>query len=79
MPPLFGIPLNIKRFAITKQRPPNPFSNLCLNMEALVSLYPKLVSGGFCIVDDYALTGCKAAVDDFHRQQRIDSELIGID
>ena len=39
MPPLFGIPLNIKRFAITKQRPPNPFSNLCLNMEALVSLF----------------------------------------
>ena len=47
--------------------------------EALKSLYPKLSRSGFCIVDDYALKGCKKAVDDFRSQNRIVSELKQID
>lgn len=42
-------------------------------MEALESLYPKLSKGGFCIIDDYGLEGCKMAVDDFRRKNGIDS------
>lgn len=33
--------------------------------DALTNLYPKLSPGGYIIIDDYALRGCKAAVDDF--------------
>jgi O-methyltransferase len=48
-------------------------------MESLESLYPKLSRGGFCIIDDYALPGCKSAVDDFRSKYRIDSEMKEID
>jgi O-methyltransferase len=49
-------------------------------MEALESLYPKLSSGGFCIIDDYgAVSGCKLAVDEFRSKHRIDSEMREID
>lgn len=48
-------------------------------MECLESLYPKLSRGGFCIIDDYALPGCKAAVNDFRSQYGIDSEMKQID
>jgi O-methyltransferase len=34
-------------------------------MDALVHLYPKLQIGGYCIIDDYALKGCAAAVHDY--------------
>jgi len=34
-------------------------------MVALRSLYPKVSPGGWVIIDDYALKGCRAAVDDF--------------
>lgn len=34
-------------------------------MWALVQLYPWLEPGGVCIVDDYALAGCRAAVDHY--------------
>src|SRR4030095_4998879 len=33
--------------------------------DALNNLYFKLSIGGFCIIDDYFLEGCKKAVDDF--------------
>lgn len=46
---------------------------------ALQSLYPKLSPGGFVIVDDYALRGCKAAVDDFRKAQAIIAEIHTID
>jgi O-methyltransferase len=42
---------------------------------ALNSLYPKLSPGGFVIIDDYALSGCKAAVDDFFRDHAITSRV----
>ncbi|OGY56972.1 MAG: hypothetical protein A2Y84_00640 [Candidatus Colwellbacteria bacterium RBG_13_48_8] len=48
-------------------------------IEALESLYPKLSSGGFCIVDDYALKGCRMAVDDYRLRHRVNSEMKEID
>ncbi len=48
-------------------------------MEALANLYPKLARGGFCIVDDYALKGCRSAVDDYRASQRITSPLFSVD
>ena len=48
-------------------------------MESLEILYPKLSSGGFCIIDDYALPGCKSAVNDFRSRNAIDSEKNKID
>jgi O-methyltransferase len=48
-------------------------------MDALEPLYPKLSPGGFVIVDDYALAGCRRAVDDFRRANNIDEELVRID
>jgi hypothetical protein len=48
-------------------------------IESLESLYPKLSSGGFCIIDDYALPGCRSAVDDFRKKNGIGSEMKEID
>jgi len=48
-------------------------------IEALESLYPKLQTGGFCIIDDYALDGCKQAVDDYRLKNQIQAEIKEID
>jgi O-methyltransferase len=48
-------------------------------MVALKNLYPKLSSGGFCIIDDYALDGCRKAVDDFRAAEGIRSEMSSVD
>lgn len=48
-------------------------------MDALINLYPKLQYGGYCIIDDYALRGCRLAIDDFRRESGIKGELIEID
>jgi hypothetical protein len=41
-------------------------------MDALVHLYPKLETGGFCIVDDWnAVTTCEEAVKDYRRDHGI--------
>lgn len=48
-------------------------------IEALSALYPKLSDGGFCIVDDYALKGCREAVDDFRRDHQIPVPLTHVD
>jgi hypothetical protein len=48
-------------------------------MDALNNLYPKLSKGGFCIIDDYALFGCKRAVDDYRAQHKIDTEMKEVD
>ena len=48
-------------------------------IEALEALYPKLSPGGFCVVDDYALAGCRRAVDDFRAANRIESPVERID
>jgi O-methyltransferase len=48
-------------------------------MDALQSLYPKLSTGGYVIIDDYALPSCRLAVDDFRRELGISDELKEID
>lgn len=48
-------------------------------IEALDNLYPKLSKGGFCIIDDYALSGCKSAVDDFRKKHNIKTEIKKVD
>jgi len=47
--------------------------------DALHSLYPKLSTGGFVIVDDYALPACRLAVDDFRHEFNIKDEVRSID
>lgn len=48
-------------------------------MDALVSLYPKLSLGGYVIIDDYVLEGCRQAVHDFMSANGIHAEIIDID
>lgn len=38
---------------------------------ALDALYPKLSSGGYCIIDDYDLVGCRKALDDYRERHGI--------
>ncbi len=45
-------------------------------MDALNALYPKLSPRGFCIIDDYALPGCRAAVDDYRARHGITVEMM---
>jgi O-methyltransferase len=69
--------------------PKAPFQKLSLmrldgdmyesTMDALTNLYDKLSVGGFCIIDDYALPGCRKAVDDFRAQRKIEDPIIKID
>ena len=48
-------------------------------MDGLAALYPRLSPGGFCIVDDYGLRGCRRAVDDFRAEHGIEEPLVKID
>lgn len=48
-------------------------------IQVLDELYDKVPVGGFVIIDDYALGGCKAAVDDFRKSHDITDELVVID
>ena len=48
--------------------------------DALTNLYPKLQSGGYCIIDDYGgIPACKRAVDDYRMQQKISEPITPID
>ena len=47
-------------------------------MDALV-LYDKVSPGGFVIVDDYDLDGCRMAITDFRREHGIDAPLVEVD
>ena len=47
--------------------------------EALVTLYPKLSAGGYCIIDDYAIGACRRAVTDFRSQNKIVSPIQQVD
>jgi O-methyltransferase len=47
--------------------------------EALTALYSKLQAGGYCIVDDYSLVGCRDAVHAFRSKHDITDEIIDID
>lgn len=44
-------------------------------MDALVSLYPKLSIGGYLIVDDYGLPGCRKAIHDYRKLHAITDEM----
>ncbi|MCB0935905.1 MAG: TylF/MycF family methyltransferase [Mycobacterium sp.] len=48
-------------------------------IQALEPLYPKLSPGGFCIIDDYNLEGCRKAVADYRSQHGITAEIVDID
>ena len=48
-------------------------------MDALNALYPRLSKGGFCIIDDYGLVACRAAVDDYRAEHKISEPLERID
>jgi hypothetical protein len=48
-------------------------------MQALTTLYSKLSSGGYCIIDDYNLPGARDATDDFRRDRGITAEIKPID
>jgi O-methyltransferase len=48
-------------------------------MDALVSLYPKLTPRGFVIIDDYNLSMCEKAVNDYRNKMGIADEMIAID
>ena len=49
-------------------------------MDALTSLYPKLSSGGFVIIDDYhSVNGCKMAVADYRKSKKITDPILDID
>jgi O-methyltransferase len=48
-------------------------------MDALLALYPKLSPGGYCVIDDYALDGCKKAVTDYRKNSGISAPIEHID
>lgn len=48
-------------------------------IEALTALYPKLSTGGYVIIDDYILEGCRKAVTDYRAAQAITDEIKDID
>jgi len=48
-------------------------------MDALVNLYPKLSPGGYVIVDDYVISGCRAAVHEFRDRHGITDPIEKID
>jgi O-methyltransferase len=48
-------------------------------MDALETLYPKLSVGGYVVIDDYQLAGCRSAVDHFRGVNEIEDELVQVD
>lgn len=48
-------------------------------MDALVPLYPKLQSGGYCLVDDYMLDNCRAAIEEYRAEHNITDEIHRVD
>jgi O-methyltransferase len=47
--------------------------------DALTHLYPKLSRGGYAIIDDHAIPGCQAAVEDYRTKHLIKEALVPID
>ncbi|ODR04973.1 macrocin O-methyltransferase [Mycobacterium sherrisii] len=49
-------------------------------IQALDALYPRLSSGGFCIIDDYhVFSACEQAVTDYRQKHGIAAEIVEID
>jgi len=47
--------------------------------QTLDALYGKVSSGGYVIVDDYILAGCRQAVDDYRERNAIADKLVDVD
>jgi len=48
-------------------------------MDALRALYPKVSIGGYVIVDDYFLPGCRKAIEEFRTENRLTEPIEQID
>ncbi|MBN3458565.1 TylF/MycF family methyltransferase [Mycobacterium sp. DSM 3803] len=48
-------------------------------IQALDALYPRLSPGGYCIIDDFNLKGCREAVADYRAKHGISAEIMKID
>jgi len=48
-------------------------------IQALEQLYDKVSEGGFIIVDDFKLKGCRKAIKEFRKKRNITSEIKKID
>lgn len=48
-------------------------------MDILVNLYPKVVVGGYVIIDDWSLPMCKKACEDYFWQYQIKPKLVDIE
>ena len=49
-------------------------------IQGLDALYPRLSSGGYCIIDDYhVFSACEQAVADYRQQHEISAEIVEID
>lgn len=48
-------------------------------MDALQFLYPRLSAGGYVVIDDYQIAGCRSAVDHFRERNAIEDELVHVD
>jgi Macrocin-O-methyltransferase (TylF) len=48
-------------------------------IQILEAMYWRVSPGGFVIVDDYILAGCREAVHDFRDQHNIQSQLMKVD
>lgn len=48
-------------------------------MDQLFNLYEKITIGGFVIVDDWTISACRSAIDDFRRWHAISSPIVAID
>jgi O-methyltransferase len=48
-------------------------------IESLRALHPKVSVGGYVIIDDYALGGCREAVEDYRKEHGIRDEIEPID
>ena len=48
-------------------------------IQVLDQLYDKLSVGGYCIIDDYQLEGCRVATDNFRNRRGISSPIFQID
>jgi O-methyltransferase len=48
-------------------------------IQVLEAMYDKVSVGGYVIVDDYGLKGCKAAIDDFRRERGIADPIMDLD
>ena len=49
-------------------------------IQILENLYPKLSSGGYCIIDDYGMIpNCRKEVDDYREAHNITEKIISID